>query len=215
MNKQEHANHTNHAHGGDGHHAHHAGHHHDFKGIEQWISRLDNPERAKKQRPDEVIAQLGLQPNDVVADIGAGTGYFAIRIAAAYPQVSVIAADPEPEMVDYLKSQAAARNLANLEPVIIDPTQPSLPVKTNLALLVDTFHHIDHRVEYLNFLRKNMATGSRIAVIDYPLDAPEGPPADYRVPIVKFVDELQQAGYLLAQEIKLLPNQYFLIFKQA
>lgn len=214
MNKQEHDNHTKHEHGGHAHHAHHAGHHHGFNGIEQWINRLDNPERAKKQRPDEVIAQLGLQPNDVVADIGAGTGYFAIRIAEAYPQVKVIAADPEPEMVDYLKSQATARQLANLEPVIIDLVQPTLPAKANLALIVDTFHHIDNRVEYLNFLRKNMATGSRIAVIDYPLESPEGPPADHRVPIVEVVDELKQAGYTLAQEIKLLPNQYFLIFKQ-
>jgi len=215
MNKQEHDNHTKHEHGGHAHHAHHAGHHHGFNGIEQWINRLDNPERAKKQRPDEVIAQLGLQPNDVVADIGAGTGYFAIRIAEAYPQVKVIAADPEPEMVDYLKSQATVRKLANLEPVLIETAHPNLPAKANLALIVDTFHHIDNRVEYLQCLRKSMASGSRIAVIDYPLESPEGPPADHRVPIVAVVDELKQAGYALEQEIKLLPNQYFLIFKQA
>lgn len=62
---------------------------------------------------------------------------------------------------------------------------------------------------------KNLAVGARIAVIDYPLEAPEGPPADHRLPIVTLVDKLKQAGYALAQEIKLLPNQYFLIFKQA
>lgn len=62
---------------------------------------------------------------------------------------------------------------------------------------------------------KNLAAGARIAVIDYPLEASEGPPADHRLPIATLVDELKQAGYALAQEIKLLPNQYFLIFKQA
>lgn len=214
MNKQEHNNHTNHAHGGHAHHAHHAGHHHDFKGIEQWINRLDHPERAKKQRPDEVIAQLGLQNNDVVADIGAGTGYFAIRIAEAYPQVSVIAADPEPEMVDYLKSQSVERNLTNLEPVIIDPFKPSLPVKATLALMVDTLHHIENRVEYLKLLCGNMAPSARIAVIDYSIEASEGPPAAHRIAISRIVDEFKQVGYKLQEDLKFLPNQYFLIFKE-
>ena len=68
-------------------------------------------------------------------------------------------------MVDYLKSQATPRNLANLEPVLIDPAKPHLPVTANLALIVDTFHHIDHRVEYLNFLNKSMAPGARIASV--------------------------------------------------
>jgi ubiquinone/menaquinone biosynthesis C-methylase UbiE len=199
---------------GHGYPGHTAGHHHEFKGIEQWINHLDNPEREKKQLPTEVIVRLGLQRYDVVADIGAGTGYFAIRIAEAYPQVRVIAADSEPEMIDYLKAQATARKIANLEPVIIDPSKPHLPVKANLALIVDTLHHIDHRVEYLKFLGKNMAPGSRIAVIDYPTESRDGPPPELRIPIVEVVDELKQAGYTLEQNMKLLPNQYFLIFKQ-
>ena len=205
----------NHAKSGHGNHAHHAEHHHGFRGIEQWITRLDNPERDKKQLPNQVIANLGLQSNDVVADIGAGTGYFALRIAEAYPQVRVIAADAEGEMIDYLKSQSKARKLPNLEPVIIDPSRPKLPVKANLALIVDTLHHIHNRIEYLKFLKESMAAESRIAVIDYPLESPEGPPADHRVPIVEVVDQLEEVGYALAQDIKLLPNQYFLIFKQA
>lgn len=212
MKEQEHENHATPDHG---HHAgHQAGHHHDFKGIEQWVNRLDNPEREKKQRPHEVIAHLGLQNNDVVADIGAGTGYFALRIAAAYPQVRVIAADPEPEMVDYLHSQATARNLANLAPLLIDPAQPHLPVQANLVLMVDTLHHIDNRVEYLQCLSKHLATGARIAIIDYSLASPEGPPADYRIPVVALIGELKEIGYALVQEINLLPNQYFLIFEQ-
>lgn len=213
MNAQAHDNHSKPAH--DHHAEHHAGHQHDFKGIDQWINRLDNPEREQRQLPHAVIAQLGLQSNDVVADIGAGTGYFALRIATAYPQVRVIAADPEPEMINYLRAQATARKLANLEPVIIDPAKPQLPVSAHLALFVDTLHHINKRVEYLQCLSKNLAAGARIAVIDYPLESPEGPPADHRLPMVTLVDELKQAGYALAQEIKLLPNQYFLIFKQS
>lgn len=202
---------------GDSHHPtehHQAGHHHAFNGIEAWIARLSNPEREKKQRPNEVITKLGLQNHDIIADIGAGTGYFALRIAEAYPQVKVIAADSEPEMIGYLQTQSIERKLTNLEPILIDPAKPQLPSRANLALIVDTLHHIHNRVEYLNTLKENMAPGSRIAIIDYSIEAVEGPPADHRLPMAKVVEELNQVGYSLEHDFKLLPNQYFLIFKQ-
>lgn len=187
----------------------------EFKNIEQWIARLDNPEREKKQLPNEVIAKLDLKSGDVLADIGAGTGYFALRIAAAYPQVRVIAADSEAEMVAYLQHQAAERKLANLEPIVIDPAGPELPAKASVALTVNTFHHIDNRVEYLKRLRGSLAPGARIAVIDFNMESPEGPSPDHRVPTAQVVDEFRQAGCVVAQEWDFLPNQYFLIFKPA
>ena len=187
----------------------------EFKNLEQWIARLDNPEREKKQLPNEVIAKLELQDNDVVADIGAGTGYFALRIATTYPQVTVIAADSEPQMVAYLQYQAEERKLDNLEAIVIDPAGPVLPVKANVALTVNTYHHIDSRVEYLKHLLGNMAPCARIAVIDFNMESPEGPPAEHRVPTAQVVEEFKQAGYVLAEDCQLLPFQYFLIFKQA
>lgn len=198
------------------HHAgeHHGGHHHVFQGIERWVNHLNNPEREKKQLPNEIIAKLPLHSNDVLVDIGAGTGYFALRIAEAHPQVKVIAADAQPEMIAYLQDQATQRQLANLEPITIDPTQPNLPVKANVALMVDTLHHIPNRVEYLKHLQENMAVGSRIAVIDYRLESIEGPPADHRIASGEVVDALKQVGYVLEQDLKFLPNQYFLIFRQ-
>ncbi len=209
-----HVPHAQTGHGHHGHHGHHAGHHNEFKGIEQWRKVLEGPDRDKSQRPAEVIANLGLQPNDVVADIGAGTGYFAIRIAEAYPKVRVVAADAEQEMIDYLTTQSKARKLANLEPVTIDPARPELPVQANLALLVNTLHHINDRVAYIKCLNKSMAPGARIAVIDFTIEAPEGPPADHRIPAEAVRDELKQAGYALELDLKFLPNQYFLMFKQ-
>jgi DNA-binding IscR family transcriptional regulator/ubiquinone/menaquinone biosynthesis C-methylase UbiE len=207
------SHHIPHSQTGNEHHGH-DGHHNVFKGIDRWLKALDGPEREKSQRPHEVIAALGLQPNDVVADIGAGTGYFALRIAEAYPQVKVIAADSEQEMIDYLQSQSEERNLANLELVLIDPARPELPIQANLALLVNTLHHISDRVAYLKRLNKSMAPGSRIAVIDYTIEAPEGPPADHRIPAEVVLDELKQAGYALESDWNILPSQYFLIFKQ-
>lgn len=194
------------------HHDHHGGHH-TFSGIEGWIQRLDNPDREKKQRPREVIEKLDLHKGDVVADIGAGTGYFALRIAQAYPQVRVIAADAQREMVDYLKTQVKARDLTNLEPVVIDSVKPKLPVKADLVLLVDTLHHIADRTQYLSYLKESMAPGSRIAVIDYAKDAPEGPADQHRIAKEDVARDLEQIGYMLELDLKLLPNQYFVIFR--
>lgn len=215
MEEQELKQHAANGHNGTGHDdlGHNTGQPHEFKNIEQWIARLDNPEREKKQLPNEVIAKLELQSGDVLADIGAGTGYFALRIAAAYPKVRVIAADSEPEMVAYLQYQAAERKLANLEPIVIDSTGPELPAKASVALTVNTYHHIDNRVAYLKRLGANMAPGARIAVIDFNMESPEGPPPDHRVPTAQVVDEFKQAGYILTQEWKFLPNQFFLVFK--
>lgn len=196
-----------------GHDDHHAGHH-AFSGIEEWIRRLDNPEREEKQRPHEVIEKLDLHDGDVVADIGAGTGYFALRIAASYPQVRVVAADAQREMVDYLATQVKARDLANLEPVVIHSARPKLPVKADLALMVDTLHHIADRTQYLGYLKGSLAPGSRIAVIDYAKDAPKGPPDQHRISKEGVARDLEGVGYTLEIDVKFLPNQYFLIFRQ-
>lgn len=210
MKKEGHGQHET---TGHNHHDHHAGHHH-FRCINQWIAQLDNPEREKKQRPQEVIENLDLHDDDVVVDIGAGTGYFALRIAEAYPQVRVIAADAQREMVEYLETRAKAQNLTNLEPIVIDPARPELPVKANLALMVDTLHHIADRAQYLSHLKESMVPGARIAVIDYAKDAPEGPPDQYRIAKEDVASDLEQVGYTLKTDLKFLPNQYFLIFKQ-
>ena len=161
-----------------------------------------------------MIAKLDLHDGDVVADIGAGTGYFALRIAAAYPQVRVVAADAQPEMIAYLETQARARGLTNLEPVVIHPARPALPVKADLALMVDTLHHIADRARYFSYLKGSMAPGSRIAVIDYAEDAPEGLPDQHRIPKEDVARDLEQVGYTLEMDLKFLPNQYFLIFRQ-
>lgn len=210
MAKQEHGEQAKTDHNHDDHHTGH----HTFRGIEDWIRRLDNPEREKKQRPHEVIENLDLHHGDVVADIGAGTGYFALRIAAAHPQVRVIAADAQPEMIAYLETQVTARGLANLEPVVIHPARPELPVKADLALLVDTLHHIPDRTQYFSHLKQSMAPGSGIAVIDYAKDAPEGPPDQHRIAKEEVARELERAGYALETELEFLTNQYFMIFRQ-
>ncbi len=92
-----------------------------------------------------MIKALALEPDAVVADVGAGTGYFSVRLAHMLPQGRVYAVDTEPDMVKYLEGRAQREGLRNLVPVTGAADTPRLPHKVDLVLLVDVYHHIGDR----------------------------------------------------------------------
>ena len=188
-------------------------HRHDFSGAEQWSKYFDDPERDRWQKPHEVIRALGLPPDAVVADVGAGTGYFAVRLAHMTPRGRVFAVDIEPDMVKYLAERARRENLRNLEAVLGRPDDPRLPAKVDRVLVVDTYHHIEARSTYFGRLRGDLKPGAEVAIIDFAPESPVGPPPASRVPRQRVVDEMQRAGYALSAEHTFLPNQYFLVFR--
>jgi len=189
-------------------------HHRDFSGAEKWAKIFDDPARDAWQKPDEVIRALGLARNAAVADIGSGTGYFAVRIARAVPQGRVYGVDAEPDMVRYLGERARREGLSNLttHPAVEDAR---LPAPVDLAIVVNTFHHIPARERYFRALQNSLKPEGRIAIIDYQPDAPQGPPRHARIPAERVKQELARAGLVLAQEHAFLPYQYFLVFKPA
>jgi len=190
-------------------------HRHSFGDAEKWAHVFDDPERDAWQKPHEVIRQLSLEPNARIADIGAGTGYFAARLANMVPEGRVYAVDIEPDMVRYLGERAKREKLQNLLPVAGTPDDPKLPQKVDLILLVDVYHHIENRTDYFRKLRAFLRPGGRIAIIDFKLDSPEGPPRAARVGPEAVVAEMAAAGYAVAAEHAFLPRQYFLIFRPA
>src|SRR5205085_2969879 len=123
-------------------------HQHTFEDAGRWAGVFDDPKRDEWQKPHEVILALALAPDAVVADIGAGTGYFAVRFARMLPKGKVYAADIEPDMVRHLTQRAKREQLANVFAVQSAPDDARLPEKVDLALLVDTYHHIDDRSRY-------------------------------------------------------------------
>ena len=135
-----------------GGHAGHAGSgegfHRRFDDAEKWAKEFDNPERDAWQKPEEVLDALHLQPTSLVADIGAGTGYFSVRIAKRVPEGKIFAADVEPDMVRYLGARAEREHLANLTAVQARTDATNLPEPVDLILVVDTYHHIDDRTRY-------------------------------------------------------------------
>ena len=188
-------------------------HRHSFGDAEKWAHVFDDPERDAWQKPHQVILALALNPDALVADLGAGTGYFASRLANMLPHATVYAVDVEPAMVKYLAERAKREALPNLKPVAARADDPRLPAKVDLILLVDVYHHIESRENYFRRLAASLKPGGRLAVIDYRLDAPNGPPKASRVAPKRVKAELAKAGYALQEEHAFLPRQYFLIFR--
>lgn len=185
---------------------------HHFKDAERWSQVFDDPARDAWQKPDEVIRALKLPPDAVVADLGAGTGYFATRLARAVPRGKVYGADLEPDMVKYLNERAAREKLANLSAHQAAEDDAKLPGKVDMVLVVDAYHHIERRERYFSALRKLLNPGGRVAIIDFKPDSPIGPPKRHRVAAARVKAEMAKAGYRLAEQPDFLPHQYFLVF---
>jgi len=190
-------------------------HQHSFSDAEKWSHVFDDPERDAWQKPHEVVRTLALKPDARVADLGAGTGYFSARLANMLPKGRVYAVDIEPDMVRYLEARAKREGLRNLTAVAGKPDDPRLPEKVDLILLVDVYHHIEDRARYFSKLRASLRPGGRIAIIDFRLDSPEGPPPAARIAPETVKAEMKAAGHTLAAEHPFLPYQYFLVFRPA
>jgi predicted methyltransferase len=188
-------------------------HQHSFGDAQKWAAVFDDPERDAWQKPHEVIRALALKRDAIVADIGAGTGYFSMRLAHMTPKGRVYGVDTEPGMVKHLAERAKREGLANVTAVQAKPGDPNLPEKADVILFVDVYHHVDDRERYFRSLQKALKPGGRLAVIDFRLDAPVGPPKSARIAPDQVRAELQRAGYTLAQEHAFLPHQYFLVFQ--
>jgi SAM-dependent methyltransferase len=188
--------------------------HHSFGNAKQWAKEFDDPSRDAWQKPDEVLKALHLQRTDKVADIGAGTGYFSVRIAKRVPDGKVFAVDIEPNMVRYVGERAEREHLNAVVPVLASADSPHLPEVVDLVLIVDTYHHMQNRVAYFKKLRQSLRTNGRVAIIDFKVDAPEGPPPQFRNPPEKVTTELEKAGYTLVASHPFMPMQYFLVFQR-
>ena len=185
---------------------------HKFDDPARYAKSFDDPARDAWQMPSRVIDALALKPGMKVADIGAGTGYFAMRLAQS-PGVSVLAVDIEPKMIDYLKQRAAKEKVTNVTPVLAAAASPNLPEPVDVVLVVDTYHHLPNRPQYFRDLKRSLKPGGRVAIVDFRKDAPEGPPAHFRFTPQQIEDEMKQAGYQLDASHDFLPRQHFLVFR--
>ena len=187
---------------------------HRFDDPERYAKGFDDPARDAWQMPNRVIEALALRPGQIVADIGAGTGYFSTRLARAATRPMVFAVDIEPAMVGYLTKRAATEGLSNVRAVQASADSPNLPEPVDVVLVVDTFHHIGNRAAYFAGVRKGLRPGGRVAIIDFRKDAPgEGPPAHFRFTPEQISADMAGAGFVLDASHDFLPRQHFLVYR--
>jgi len=179
------------------------------------IRALEDPARDAYQKPDEVVAALGLRPGDVVADIGAGTGYFALRFARAVGDTGrVYAVDISPEMVRHMNRRIRDEGVGNVVTVLADPGDPLLrDASVDWFVIVDTWHHIEDREGYLRHIERMLRPGGHVVHIDFQKrELPVGPPVSEKIARDDLVRQMAAAGYHLDREPTFLPYQYFLVF---
>jgi len=198
--------------GGHGKHRHHG----NPEDLDGYIAKMEAPDRADWQKPDEVVRALGLRPGDVACDVGAGPGYFTLRLARAVgPQGRVYAVDVVPEMIAALRERLREAGVGNVTPVLARDDDSLLPPQAcDLVLVVDTFHHFPDGAAYLRSLLPRLRPGGRIVNVDFHRrEMPVGPPLENKVAREDFLAAAQAAGLRVVEEKGFLPYQYFLVLR--
>lgn len=194
--------HPQHAHGAGG--ADHA-----FTDADAWSKVFDDPARDAWQRPDDVVRALALEPGMTVADVGAGTGYFAVRLARSVPRGEVIAIDVEPDMVRFLDERARREQLPNLRARQATPTDAGLAASSvDRILVVHVWHHLADRDAYARGLAAALRPGGKLFIVDFSLAGDRGPPATMRVAPAEVIAVLEGAGLSARVAPTALPDQY-------
>jgi ubiquinone/menaquinone biosynthesis C-methylase UbiE len=186
--------------------------------LDSYISKMESPERDEWQKPAAVLKALQIRPGQVACDIGAGPGYFALRLGREVgADGAVFATDVEPRILEVLRNRIQKSGLVNVVPILGLPGEPLIPLKScDLILVVDTFHHFPNGVSYLRRLARSLRKGGRLVNIDFhKRELPLGPPLEHKVSREEFLSKAQSAGLVLEAEHQFLPYQYFLVFQRS
>jgi ubiquinone/menaquinone biosynthesis C-methylase UbiE len=182
----------------------------------QDLGLLEAPDRDRWQRPDRIMDALGVADASRVADVGAGSGWFTIRLARRVgPQGVVYAEDVQQEMLNAISRRVQREGLANVRPVLGRGADPRLPPGTlDAVLLVDAFHEIEDRVAMLSNIAQALKPQGKVGVIDFRVDGGggPGPDLDERVHPDLVVADAKRANLRMVASETFLPFQYFLIF---
>ena len=186
--------------------------------ADEWVDRLDRPERIEGMKIDEVIARLRLSPGDVVADLGAGTGVFSVPFGEAVtPGGKVYAVDIDEGFFDHIDSKARAANVTNVDTVLGEFSDPNLPDQdVDVAFFHDVLHHIEDRAGYLKNLARYVKASGRVVIID--LDSERGPHRDQpelQVSQDEVTMWMADAGFRLAEEYYLFDDgKWFVVYSR-
>lgn len=181
----------------------------------EWLER---PEREEEERPDEVIATMGLKPGDVVADIGCGSGYFSRRFArAVVPGGTVHGVDIQPEFIGMLQARCTDEGIENVVPVLGETADPKLAAESmDWMFMADVYHEFQEPEAMLAKMRAALKPTGRVALLEYRLngDTSRHIKAEHRMSVPQVMREWRAAGFVLVELHEFLPHQHFFIFRK-
>jgi len=181
-------------------------------GGADWLLR---PERIQEEEPDRMLAALEIAKGSVVADVGAGVGYHAWRLAEIVgPTGKVIAEDIQPGMIDRMRKNIADRKLQNVEIVLGTPTDPKLPANAiDLVLMVDVYHEFADPVTMMKHIRNSLRPGGRVVLVEYRKEDPKVPIQPlHKMSVDEVRAEMTAHGFKFQRALNFLPWQHILIF---
>lgn len=179
--------------------------------LEELVERFESPERDAYQQPKKVLDFMGDLKNKKIIDIGAGSGYFSVKLAKA--GAFVIAADVSDEFQEYLRRKIKKEGIENIELRKIPYDTPSLTSQeVDIAFIVNTYHHIENRVEYFKMVKYGIKSEGELVIIDFfKTEVPVGPPVDHKISIDQVISELKAAGFThFSIDVSLLDYQYII-----
>ena len=180
-----------------------------------YIGALEDPKRDAYQKPHEVVHALGIKPGEVIADIGAGSGYFTFHLARHVgDKGKVYAVDVSPEMVLHVNRRICEQKVTNVVSLLADPDNPLLSDRSvNRFFFSESWHHIENQAKYLSLMKRMLKPGGEVVMIDFhKKELPVGPPMQMRIAREDLIKQMESSGYRLTKEHSFLPYQYFLVF---
>lgn len=180
------------------------------------IGWLERTNREKQEAPSKAIALLDLAPDAIIADIGAGSGYYSFRISPLVPKGKVIAVDIQLEMLDYLKTEAAKRQITNVQPHLGAIDSIKLPENSiDAVLFVDAYHEFSHPAEMLKSIHTALKPGGKIYLLEFRAEDPSVQIKRlHKMSAEQAIKEFEALGFTFVENKPDLPWQHFLVFKK-
>jgi ubiquinone/menaquinone biosynthesis C-methylase UbiE len=183
-------------------------------GGADWLVR---PEREAEEHPDEALDALKIPKGAVVADVGAGVGYFTWRLAERVgPSGVVYGEDIQQEMIDQLGKNMTERHITNVRPVLGTFVDPKLPKDSlDLVLLVDVYHEFSEPEKMLDRIRESLKPNGRLVLLEYRGEDPKVPiKPEHKMTLKQVQAEVQPEGFRFDQSIEILPEQHIIVFRR-
>jgi len=179
-------------------------------------SWLERPSREWEEEPALLVESLGLKPADVVADIGAGTGYISLMMAQKLPEGKVLAVDVQPEMIEILEDFKSQYKIKNVETILGTESNPNLPENiVDLAIMVDAYHEFAYPKEMMEGIVRGLKVGGRVVLVEYRGENPFiAIKALHKMTQKQVKKEMAAVGLVWKETIGVLPQQHILVFEK-